>query len=113
MKNWTGTNLCFTCAQTLGASINIGRQFRGRCPRCHSEQTLFPALNASTSPPASEDVCPECAHPAGTHAAACRKSELERLRRERHDVVRLLEEHGGYDPEQPLAEQLERLLRGD
>jgi hypothetical protein len=111
MKNWAGKAICFECAKKLGANINIGRQFKGRCNRCHSEQTLFTATDVPMTPVADSDVCPECAHPVGTHAASCRRSELEILKKERADIVALLETFGGFDPEQSLTEQLRRALR--
>jgi hypothetical protein len=110
MKNWTGKSLCFECAKKLGANINIGRQFKGRCHRCHSEQTLFNVTEVPVTTPLGEAVCAECAHPIGTHAADCRRSELEMLKKEREEIVGLLEALGGYDPEKPLAEQLRQAL---
>lgn len=110
LKDWTGKSLCFACAQKLGASINIGLQFKGRCHRCHSEQTLFRAIDAPAATSGAEEVCSECHHPVGIHAAGCSRSELERLREDRREIVRLLEECGGYDPGHPLADQLRALL---
>lgn len=111
MKNWSGKTVCFECAKKLGANINIGRQFKGRCHRCHSEQTLFKVTEVPATLLAGDDVCPECAHPLGNHAAACRRSELELLRQEIQDIVTILKEAGSYDPEKPLADQLRKVLR--
>jgi hypothetical protein len=111
MKNWSGKSICFECAKKLGANINIGRQFKGRCNRCHSEQTLFNVTEVPVTPPMGEDVCAECAHPVGTHAASCRRSELELLKRERAEIVSLLAPFGKFDPEKSLAEQLREALR--
>jgi hypothetical protein len=111
MKDWSGRHLCFECAKKLGANINIGLKLKGRCHRCHSEQTLFRVTEIPAKPSAEEDVCPECAHPIGTHAASCRRSELAILRAEREEMVRLLEQVEEYDPEQSLVEQLGRILR--
>lgn len=111
MKDWAGKNLCFECAGKLGANINIGRKLKGRCHRCHSEQTLFKVIEVPNTPIAGEDVCPECAHPVGTHAASCRRSELGLLRTELQEIVEVLEEFGEYDPEQPLPGQVRQLLR--
>jgi hypothetical protein len=111
MKDWSGKNLCFECAKKLGANINIGRQFKGRCHRCHSEQTLFKVTKVPLTPLPGEDVCPECAHPVGTHANSCRRSELELLRNELQEIVKALEEFESYDPEKSLADQLREILR--
>jgi len=110
MKNWSGRHLCFECAKKLGANINIGLKLKGRCHRCHSEQTLFRVAEMATLPAAEEGVCAECAHPVGTHAATCRRSELAILKAEREALIRLLEPFGSYDPEQSLPEQFGRLL---
>lgn len=111
MKDWSGKNLCFECAKKLGANINIGRKLKGRCHRCHSDQTLFKATEVPASPLSGGDICPECAHPLGTHAADCRRSELQILKREREEIIRMLEEFDGVDPEKSLPEQLARILR--
>lgn len=111
MKNWSGKNLCFECAGKLGANINIGRKLKGRCHRCHSEQTLFKVLEVPNTPITGEDVCPECAHPVGTHEATCRRSELELLRTELQEIVKVLEEFAPYNKDQPIAEQFRQLLR--
>lgn len=110
MKDWSGRNLCFECARKVGANINIGRQFKGRCHRCHSEQTLFLATEVPVIPAHGQDVCPECAHPIGTHAASCRRSELELLRKEREEIVRLLEEFGFDASGDALTDRLRRAL---
>jgi hypothetical protein len=111
MKDWSGTNICFECAKKLGANINIGRQLKGRCHRCHSEQTLFKVTDVPTTPLATDEVCPECAHPLGTHANSCRRSELEILRQELQEIVSVLKEAECYDPEKSLADQLRQALR--
>ncbi|BCA79076.1 hypothetical protein [Desulfuromonas sp. AOP6] len=111
MKDWSGKELCFECAGKLGANINIGRKIKGRCHRCHSEQTLFKVTDMPVLPVAGEDVCEECGHPIGTHAASCRSSELKVLLNERQDLIRLLEDEGVYQPDEPLVEQLRRLLQ--
>jgi hypothetical protein len=111
MKDWSGKNLCFECAKKLGANINIGHKLMGRCHRCHSEQTLFRVTGMPTQPIAGEDICPECAHPVGTHAAACPRSDLEILKREQEELVRVLEEFAGYDPEASLASQFRQILQ--
>lgn len=111
MKDWSGRHLCFECAKKLGANINIGLKLKGRCHRCHSEQTLFRVTEMPAKPSAEEDVCPECAHPTGTHAASCRRSELAILRAEREAIVRLLERFEEYAPEQSLVEQLGQVLQ--
>ena len=58
-----------------------------------------------------EKACPECAHPEGAHAVSCPRSELEILKRELEEIVRVLERFGRYDPEKPLADQLREMLR--
>jgi hypothetical protein len=111
MKDWSGKHLCFECAKKLGANINIGRKLKGRCHRCHSEQTLFRVTEVPITSIPGEEVCPECAHPVGTHAASCRRSELEILRNELREIVGVLEEFGSREPEKPLADQLRELLQ--
>lgn len=111
MKDWSGKSLCFECAKTLNANINIGRKLKGRCHRCHSEQTLFKVTKVPDIPVSGENVCPECAHPVGTHAASCRRSELEVLKNEREEILRILEKFERYDPEKSLADQLEQILQ--
>jgi hypothetical protein len=111
MKDWSGKSLCFECAKKLGANINIGRQFKGRCQRCHSEQTLFMVAAIPVAAPSGEPgVCSECAHPCGTHAAFCSRSEAGQLKMEREEIILALEETYGYDPEQPLADQIRKIL---
>jgi hypothetical protein len=110
MKDWSGKDLCFECAKKLGADINIGRQFKGRCHRCHSEQTLFKVRRVPVAPVTGDDLCPECAHPLGTHAAYCRRSERQLLR-EREEIVSVLEESASYDPQRSLVDQLREALR--
>lgn len=110
-KDWTKKDLCFECARKLGANINIGRKLKGRCHRCHSEQTLFRVTAMLTSPLLGEEVCPECAHPLGTHAATCSLSELELLRQELRQIAVVLEEFGCHDPGKPLPDQLREALR--
>ena len=111
MKDWSGKELCFECAGKLGANINIGRKIKGRCHRCHSEQTLFKVTDMPVVPVAGEDVCEECGHPIGTHAASCRRSELKVLLNERQELIGLLEEEGVYRSDEPLAEQFRQLLQ--
>lgn len=111
MKDWSGKSLCFECARKLGANINIGRKLKGRCHRCHSDQTLFRVTEVPLTAVADEEVCPECAHPVGTHAASCQRSELELLRKERREVVAILEEFGSYDAEKCLTAQLRQVLQ--
>lgn len=110
-KDWTGKDLCFECAKKLGANINIGRKLKGRCHRCHSEQTLFRVTAMSTAPLSDEEVCPECAHPLGTHAATCSRSELGLLRHELRQIAAVLEEFGCHDPGKPLPDQLREALQ--
>jgi hypothetical protein len=111
MKDWLDKSLCFECAKKLGANINIGRQFKGRCQRCHSEQTLFRVTAVPEAPPPGETgICPECAHPSGTHATSCSRSETGRLKREREEIIRALEETHGYDPDRPLSVQIRKIL---
>lgn len=111
MKDWSGKSLCFECAKKLGANINIGRQFKGRCQRCHSEQTLFRvAAVPEALPPGEAGICPECAHSSGAHAASCSRSETDRLRREREEIIRALEDTHGYDPDRPLPVQIREIL---
>lgn len=111
MKDWSGKLLCFECARKLGAHINIGRKLKGRCHRCHSDQTLFRVTEVPFMAVAGEEVCPECAHPVGTHAASCQRSELELLRKELREVVGILEEFSSYDPGKGLAAQLREVLQ--
>ncbi|MDW7645498.1 MAG: hypothetical protein SCI25_10665 [Desulfuromonadales bacterium] len=111
MKNWSGKNLCFECAKKLGTNINIGRKHKGRCHRCHSEQTVFKVTAMPIIVASGEGVCPECAHPEGAHAAFCPRSELEILKREREEIVKVLECVAHYDPEKSLSDQLEQILR--
>jgi hypothetical protein len=111
MKDWSGKNLCFECAKKVGANINIGRKVKGRCHRCHSEQTLFKATEVPFTPVLDEGICPECAHPAGAHAAICSRSELELLKTERQEIIRILEELGCYEPEIPLSIQIRQRLQ--
>lgn len=110
MKDWSGKDLCSECAGKVGASINIGRQCKGRCQRCHSEQTLFRVIAMPPAPAEVTDVCPECAHPIGTHALSCQRAELKIVRQELQEIVAILEELGLYDPEKTLAEQLRPIL---
>lgn len=110
MKDWSGKNLCFECARKLGANINIGRKLKGRCHRCHSDQTLFRVTEVPLTTVADDEECPECGHPVGTHAATCQRSELELLRKELREVVDILEEFGSYDPTKSLAAQLREVL---
>ena len=110
-KDWSSKDLCFECAKRVGARINIGQKLKGRCHRCHSEQTLFKVTEMPAITLPGDDICPECAHPTGTHAATCRRSEAELLRRERREIVELLNEFAAYDPGEPLAGQLRRLLQ--
>lgn len=111
MKDWTGKTLCFECARKLAANINIGRKLKGRCHRCHSEQTLFRVTAMPTAALLDEKVCPECAHPQGTHAATCSLSELELLRQELRQVAAVLEEIGCHEPGKPLVDQLREALQ--
>jgi len=111
MKDWSGKLLCFECARKLGAHINIGRKLKGRCNRCHSDQTLFRVTEVPLAATADAEECPECGHPIGTHAASCQRSELELLRKELREVVGVLEEFGSYDPEKNLAAQLREVLQ--
>ncbi len=114
MKDWSDKSLCFECARKVGANINIGLSTKGRCQRCHSEQTLFRVAQALVVVPCGEaDVCPECAHPGGAHASSCGRSEIALLQRERDAVIRVLEETVGFDPQQPLAQQIRRALIKD
>jgi hypothetical protein len=111
MKDWSGKTLCFECAKKVGANINIGHKLKGRCHRCHSEQTLFMAREVPITSLTDEGICPECAHPFGTHAAACQRSELELLKAERQEIVGALQELGAWDPEKSLADQIRHTLR--
>lgn len=111
MKSWFGKDLCAECAGKLGATLEVGRPLKGRCHRCHSEQTLFKVIRVSATPPSNENVCPECAHPIGTHALSCRQSELKIMQDERREIVELLQEYAGYDPEHSLADQLRRIFQ--
>jgi len=108
MKGWIGKDICSECAATLGASLNIGRQCKGRCQRCHSEQTLFRVIEVTGH---DEDACLQCAHPPGTHAASCSRVDLRSLYREHEEIVKILQETGGYDPQKSLPEQLRKILR--
>ncbi len=112
MKDWSGKNLCFECAKKVGAGINIGYHQKGRCHRCHSEQTVFQVTRAAVDQVEDVGICPECAHPSGTHAISCSRSELEQWTRERNEIVRILEETVGYDPGESLGSQLRRALNG-
>jgi protein-arginine kinase activator protein McsA len=110
MKDWSGKDLCFECAKKLGADINIGRHFKGRCHRCHSEQTLFKVRRVPVASLTGEELCPECAHPLGAHAAHCRRSERQLLK-ELEEIVGVLEEFESYDPQKSLVDQLREVLR--
>lgn len=111
MKDWSGKDLCFECAKKLGANINIGRKIRGRCHRCHSEQILFRVTEVPVAAVPGEEICPECAHPVGTHASTCQRSELDLLRQERREIVAMLEEFGRYEARKSLADQLRQALQ--
>ncbi len=110
MKVWIGKDLCSECAGKLGASLNISRQRKGRCPRCHSEQTLFRVLDVTAH---DERACPQCAHPPGAHAASCSRADVQSMHREHEEIIKILQETGGYDPQMSLPNQLRKILRHD